>query len=92
MAMSMKRRLALGAAAVTSVGAAAILVAGFTFGLFSASAMPEAAAPSGGPRLATRHGLPRLWWPATSARWRGTPTPHPVPCAAGPRQCDGRQR
>lgn len=37
MAMSMKRRLALGAAAVTSVGAVATLAAGFTFGLFSAT-------------------------------------------------------
>jgi predicted ribosomally synthesized peptide with SipW-like signal peptide len=33
----MKRRLALGAAAVTAVGAVAALVAGFTFGLFSAT-------------------------------------------------------
>jgi hypothetical protein len=37
MAMSIKRRLALGAAAATSVGAVATLVAGFTFGLFSAT-------------------------------------------------------
>ena len=34
---SMKRRLALGAAAATTVGAVATLVAGFTFGLFSAT-------------------------------------------------------
>jgi hypothetical protein len=33
----MKRRLALGAAAATTVGAVATLVAGFTFGLFSAT-------------------------------------------------------
>lgn len=38
MSMSMKKRLALGAAATTTVGAVATLVAGFTFGLFSASA------------------------------------------------------
>ena len=37
MAMSMKRRLALGAAGATAVGAVATLVAGFTFGLFSAT-------------------------------------------------------
>jgi predicted ribosomally synthesized peptide with SipW-like signal peptide len=34
---SIKRRLALGAAATTAVGAVAALVAGFTFGLFSAT-------------------------------------------------------
>jgi spore coat-associated protein N len=37
MRTSMKRRLALGAAAATTVGAVATLVAGFTFGLFSAT-------------------------------------------------------
>lgn len=37
MRMSMRKRLALGAAAVATAGAAATLVAGFTFGLFSAS-------------------------------------------------------
>ena len=37
MRMSMKKRLALGAAAATTVGAVGTLVAGFTFGLFSAS-------------------------------------------------------
>ena len=37
MSMSMKRRLAFGAAAATTVGAVATLVAGFTFGLFSAT-------------------------------------------------------
>jgi hypothetical protein len=37
MRMSMRKRLALGAAAVTTVGAVGTLVAGFTFGLFSAS-------------------------------------------------------
>jgi hypothetical protein len=35
MRMSTKKRLALGAGAVTTVGAVATLVAGFTFGLFS---------------------------------------------------------
>jgi hypothetical protein len=37
MRMSTKKRLALGAGAVTTVGAVATLVAGFTFGLFSAT-------------------------------------------------------
>jgi Camelysin metallo-endopeptidase len=37
MRTSMKRRLALGAAATTTVGAVATLVAGVTFGLFSAT-------------------------------------------------------
>ena len=37
MAMSMKRRLAVGAAAATAVGAVATLITGFTFGLFSAT-------------------------------------------------------
>ena len=37
MKMSIKKRLALGAAAVATVGAAATLVAGVTFGLFSAN-------------------------------------------------------
>jgi spore coat-associated protein N len=37
MRMSMKKRLALGAATATTVGAVATLVAGFTFGLFSAT-------------------------------------------------------
>lgn len=37
MRMSMKKRLALGAAAATTVAAAGTLIAGFTFGLFSAS-------------------------------------------------------
>ena len=37
MKMSIKKRLALGAAAVATVGAAATLVAGVTFGLFSAT-------------------------------------------------------
>lgn len=37
MQRSMKKRLAVGAAAATTVGAVATLVAGFTFGLFSAS-------------------------------------------------------
>jgi hypothetical protein len=35
MRMSVKKRLAMGAASVTAVGAVATLVAGFTFGLFS---------------------------------------------------------
>src|SRR5437868_3763208 len=37
MRTSMKRRLALGAAAANTVGAVATLVVGFTFGLFSAT-------------------------------------------------------
>ena len=39
--MSVKRRLVLGAGVLATVGAAATLAAGVTFGLFSASATPE---------------------------------------------------
>ncbi|MFI5036232.1 MAG: TasA family protein [Acidimicrobiales bacterium] len=41
MSMSIKKRLVIGAGALTTVAAAATLVAGVTFGLFSASAGPE---------------------------------------------------
>ncbi len=43
MSMSVKKRLAIGAGALTTVAAAATLVAGVTFGLFSASAGPQSA-------------------------------------------------
>ena len=45
MKMSLKKRFALGAAAVATVGAVATLVAGVTFGLFSATTGPTTTTP-----------------------------------------------